>query len=130
MRDTSLSYIVEFSTLDTSCSYLANHQMRMEYKYIEDASMQLNQDLVQRGWRRFGNYYSRPPQCANCKDCLNLRIDAKNYNFSRSARRVFQKAEGIRYVIQTPTMSKEHLALYDKYHQHMEQKRDGTKLSW
>lgn len=118
----SSSRIIEFSTLETSCSYLENHHTRMAYKYIENATMELNQALVERGWRRFGNYYSRP-QCASCHACLNLRIDVKNFHFSRSAKRVFKKAEGIRYVIQAPTLSGEHLELYAKYHKHMEQKR-------
>jgi arginine-tRNA-protein transferase len=94
----------------------------MEYKYIENATMELNQALVERGWRRFGHYYSRP-QCHNCTSCLSLRIDVKNYEFSRSAKRAFKKAEGLRYVIQSPTISNEHLELYDKYHRFMEQKR-------
>jgi len=113
---------VEFSTLDTPCSYLAHRMTRMAYRYIENASMELNQALVERGWRRFGNYYSHP-QCQGCSACLNLRIDVKNYTFSRSAKRVFKKAEGIRYVIQAPTLSTEHLELYDKYHKYMESKR-------
>lgn len=118
----SFSRIIEFSTLETKCSYLDDCKTRMEYKYIENATMELNQELIERGWRRFGNYYSRP-QCQKCKLCLSLRIDVKNYNFSHSAKRVFKKAEGIRYVIQVPTISTEHLELYDKYHRHMEQKR-------
>ncbi len=118
----SFSRIIEFSTLETKCSYLDDCKTRMEYKYIENATMELNQELIERGWRRFGNYYSRP-QCQKCKLCLSLRIDVKNYNFSHSAKRVFKKAEGIRYVIQAPTISTEHLELYDKYHRHMEQKR-------
>lgn len=118
----SFSRIIEFSTLETKCSYLDDCKTRMEYKYIENATMELNQELIERGWRRFGNYYSRP-QCQNCKLCLSLRIDVKNYNFSRSAKRVFKKAEGIRYVIQAPTISTEHLELYDKYHRFMEKKR-------
>ena len=111
----SLPRIIEFSTLETACSYLDKLRTRMEYKYIENITMELNQALVERGWRRFGRYYSRP-QCSNCKECLNLRIDVKNYQFSRSAKRVFKKAEGLRYVIQAPTLSTEHLELYDKYH--------------
>lgn len=118
----SFSRIIEFSTLETKCSYLDHCKMRMEYKYIENATMELNQELVERGWRRFGNYYSRP-QCEKCQSCLSLRIDVKNYDFSRSAKRVFKKAEGIRYVIQSPTISTQHLELYDKYHRFMEQKR-------
>jgi leucyl-tRNA---protein transferase len=113
---------VQFSTLDTPCSYLDNHTSRMSYRYIENATMELNQALVERGWRRFGNYYSRP-QCSGCRACLNLRIDVNHYTFSRSAKRVFRKAEGIRYVIQAPTLSTQHLELYDKYHKHMEGKR-------
>lgn len=117
-----LPRIVDFSTLETSCSYLSNERMRMQYKFIENVTMALNQDLVERGWRRFGRYYSRP-QCPQCQSCLNLRIDIQNYHFSRSAKRVFKKAEGLRYVIQAPTLSSEHIELYDKYHKHMEQKR-------
>jgi len=117
-----LSRMIEFSTLETSCSYLDGCKTRMEYKYIENVTMELNQALVERGWRRFGHYYSRP-QCSKCKACLSLRIDVKNYVFSRAAKRTFKKAEGIRYVIQTPSISNEHLELYDKYHHHMEQKR-------
>ncbi|AFL68538.1 arginyltransferase [Sulfurospirillum barnesii] len=116
------SRTIEFSTLDTQCSYISECKTRMEYKYIENASMQLNQDLIERGWRRFGNYYSRP-QCKGCQSCLSLRIDVENYHFSRSAKRTFKKAEGISYVIQAPTMSTEHLELYERYHRFMEERR-------
>ena len=114
--------IIEFSTLETKCSYLEDKRSRMAYKYIENASMELNQKLVERGWRRFGNYYSRP-QCHQCELCLNLRIDVKNYKFSKSAKRTFRKAEGVSYIIQFPTLSHKHINLYNKYHLHMEQKR-------
>lgn len=114
--------IIEFSTLETKCSYLEDKRSRMAYKYIENASMELNQKLVERGWRRFGNYYSRP-QCHQCELCLNLRIDVKNYKFSKSAKRTFRKAEGVSYIIQSPTLSNQHINLYNKYHLHMEQKR-------
>ncbi len=116
------SRTIEFSTLETKCSYLENRKTRMEYKYIENATMELNQALVERGWRRFGNYYSRP-QCHGCTACLSLRIDVEKYQFSRSSKRAFKKAEGLRYVIQAPTISTEHLELYDKYHRFMEMKR-------
>ena len=114
--------IVDFSTLETKCSYLDGLRTRMAYKFVENASMEFNQALVERGWRRFGNYYSRP-QCSNCTACLNLRIDVKNYHFSKSAHRTFKKAHAISYVVQSPTISTEHLRLYEKYHRFMEQKR-------
>lgn len=116
------SRIVEFSTLETGCSYLHDMRTRMSYQFVENASAEFNKALVERGWRRFGNYYSRP-QCEGCAACLNLRIDVKNYQFSKSSHRTFKKASGISYIIQSPTISHEHLNLYTKYHRFMEKKR-------
>lgn len=120
--------IVEFSTLESKCSYLENKRSRMEYKYIENIPIDLNNALVKRGWRRFGNYYSRP-QCSNCQECLNLRVDAQNFNLSKSVRRTFIKCSNIKFAIQKPTISAEHLELYDKYHKHMEQKKGWKHYS-
>ena len=114
--------IVEFSTLETKCAYLKNRRMRMEYKFIQQCPEKLNQQLVQRGWRRFGEYYSRP-KCNGCNDCLSLRIDALNYHFSKSAKRVIRKNRHTKSIIQKPTVTMQHLNLYEKYHRHMEAKK-------
>jgi len=116
--------IIEFSTLENQCSYLSDKRSRMEYKYIENCTSHFNDDLVKRGWRRFGNYYSRP-NCDGCQECKSLRIDAKAYTFSKSARRVIRKNARTVYTIQKPTLSHEHLEIYEKYHAHME-----TKKGW
>jgi len=118
--------IIEFSTLPTNCSYLKNHFSRMQYKYIENCSSDLNNKLVQRGWRRFGNYYSRP-QCENCNKCESLRIDAQNFTFSRNAKRTIKKNKNTVFSIQTPTMTNEHLEIYEKYHNYMQTKK-GWKI--
>ncbi|WP_331776061.1 arginyltransferase [Sulfurospirillum sp. 1612] len=114
--------IIEFSTLENQCSYLSDKRSRMEYKYIENCTSRFNDDLVKRGWRRFGNYYSRP-NCATCQECKSLRIDAQAYTFSKSARRVIRKNSKTVYTIQKPTLSNEHLEIYEKYHAHMEAKK-------
>lgn len=110
---------VEFSTLPAKCAYLKNKQMRMEYKYIEECPNILNQQLVQRGWRRFGEYYSRP-NCVDCSKCLSLRINASEYRFSKNARKTIRKNSNTKMLIQKPTLTKNHLNLYEKYHVHME----------
>jgi len=120
----SPSRLVEFSTLEAKCAYLKDKRMRMEYKYIENCPTDLNKNLVQRGWRRFGEYYSRP-KCADCKECLSLRIDANNYRFSKSARRAIRKNANTKILIQKPTLTNDHLELYEKYHSFME-----TKKGW
>lgn len=116
------SRIVTFSTLPAQCAYLENHMMRMEYKYIQDCPEILNQKLVQTGWRRFGEYYSRPT-CKDCNECLSLRIKALEYEFSKSAKRTIKKNADTKMLIQKPTLTRNHLSLYEKYHKHMEQKK-------
>lgn len=118
------SRLVEFSTLEAKCAYLDDKRMRMEYKFIENCPDELNKILIQRGWRRFGEYYSRP-KCASCKECLSLRIDANNYRFSKSARRTIRKNSNTKILIQKPTLTRDHLNLYEKYHKKME-----TKKGW
>ncbi len=116
--------IIEFSTLENTCSYLADKSSRMQYKYIDNCSSNLNNELVKRGWRRFGKYYSRP-QCNGCDECKSLRINVENYSFSRNARRTINKNKDTIFSIQSPTITHEHLEIYEKYHKHME-----TKKGW
>lgn len=114
--------IIEFSTIESQCVYLPNERMRMRYKYIKNASFSLNSKLTQRGWRRFGEYYSRP-FCKACSKCLSLRIDAQNFRFSKSVRRTFRKNKNTSIVLQKPSVSTHHLRLYEKYHKFMEKKK-------
>lgn len=120
--------LVEFSTLEAKCAYLDEKRMRMEYKFIEDCPQELNENLIQRGWRRFGEYYSRP-KCLNCNECLSLRIDANNYRFSKSARRTIRKNSKTKILIQKPTLTRDHLNLYEKYHTVMEAKKGWKHYS-
>jgi len=98
----------------------------MQYKYIENCPSFLNDTLVKEGWRRFGNYYSRP-QCSTCKECKSLRIDAKNYHFSKNAKRTIKKNANTVFTIQKPTITNEHLDIYERYHRYMQKKR-GWKI--
>jgi len=114
--------IIEFSTLESKCVYLPNERMKMEYKYIKNSSQSFNSDLVKRGWRRFGDYYSRP-NCGNCNKCISLRIDVKNFQFSSSQRKILTKNSDTKIIIRRPSISLEHLKLYDKYHRYMKDKK-------
>ena len=113
--------VIEFSTLQSRCVYLPDKLMKMRYKYIKNAPEPLNNSLVRRGWRRFGDYYSRP-ECAACNACVSMRIDVARFTPSRSQKRVW-KQKGIRHFVRKPVVTYEHLKLYEKYHRHMQQKR-------
>lgn len=113
---------IGFCTLEDTCPYLKDKRTKVEYKYIEDCPKELNWELICRGWRRFGRYFSRPV-CESCKECLSLRILAQEYRFSKSDRRVLNKNQNTQIVLKKPTLTNEHLFLYDKYHRFMEEKR-------
>lgn len=123
-KQTSIApHIVEFSTLPSKCAYLDDKKSRMQYRYIKGCSFNLNDSLVKRGWRRFGEYFSRP-QCGKCEKCLSVRIDAKEFVFSKSVRRILKKNQNTTSImIRKPSVTKDHVDLYNKYHSHMQQKR-------
>lgn len=113
---------IGFCTLEDKCPYLAEKKCRMEYKFIQNCTKELNQELVTRGWRRFGAYFSRPI-CASCDECVGLRIKALEFKFSKSYRRVLAKNAYTRVLLRRPNLSNEHLFLHDKYHKFMRKKR-------
>ncbi|MEO1937402.1 MAG: arginyltransferase, partial [Sulfurimonas sp.] len=99
------------------------HKQTTHYKVIDNCSAQQCQELIERGYRRFGKMYFRPI-CEGCNECQSIKIDVENYTFSKSAKRVLKKARDIRTFIQKPTLTQEHLALFDKYHLYMHQKKE------
>lgn len=116
-----MNLLKEFS-LDDKCSYLANSEQTTHYKIIDNCSAYECQELVERGFRRFGKMYFRPI-CADCNECQSIKIDVKNYIFSKSARRVLKKANHIKSLVQQPSITQEHLDLFEKYHLHMSKKK-------
>ncbi len=114
--------IIEFSTIEAKCVYLPQKRMKMSYKYIKNSTFSFNSELTKRGWRRFGEYYSRPC-CNECSECKSLKIDVEKFTFKKSARRVFKRNKNTRIYIQKPTITTTHIELYEKYHKFMSQKK-------
>ncbi|MCV3428207.1 arginyltransferase [Campylobacter sp. IFREMER_LSEM_CL1904] len=118
-----MNNIIGFCTLEEECPYLENRCCRNEYNYISFINKAQNQELVSRGWRRFGSYFSRPI-CNDCNECQNLRILVENFHFSKSYRRVLKKNIATKIILQKPSLSDEHLLLYEKYHHYQKDKRN------
>lgn len=114
---------VEFFEENKECSYFSNETSDMRYKYLSSCSQEEYQNMLERGWRRFGQMHF-VPECKNCTKCISIRIDAKNYKFSRSDKRILKKNIDTALYIQPPSLSLEHLTLYDKYHATMNEKKD------
>jgi len=117
-----MNLLKEFS-LNDNCSYLQDKEQTMYYKVIEDCNTLQCQEMIERGYRRFGKMYFKP-LCSGCDECKSIKIDVKNYKLSSSNKRVIKKASFIKSYIQTPTMSQAHLDLFEKYHLHMKEKKD------
>lgn len=116
-----MNLLKEFS-LNDNCSYLQGKTQSTHYKMIDNCSAQDCQNLIERGFRRFGKMYFRPI-CADCQECQSIKIDVDNFHFSKSAKRVMKKASHLQSYIQAPTLSQAHLDLFEKYHLHMQEKK-------
>lgn len=116
-----MNILKEFYT-DDNCSYLKSKNQTTHYKVIDNCSVSFCQELIERGYRRFGKMYFRPV-CSDCNECQSIKIDVENFNFSSSQKRVLKKSTSIKSYIQKPSLSKTHLELFDKYHLYMRDKK-------
>lgn len=115
----------DFSMLDYECAYLEDRSVRMSYKHIEQATQAYNTALINRGWRRFGYYYFHPI-CKGCNECKSLRIDVNNFKLRKSQKKAIKRNKNTEIIIQKPTLSTEHIELYNKYHNYKHKQDDWT----
>jgi arginine-tRNA-protein transferase len=117
-----MNLLKEFSHED-KCSYLKDKEQTTHYKVIDNCSIKQCQEFIERGYRRFGKMYFRPI-CGDCQECQSIKIDVENFKFSKSMKRVIKKGSFIKSYIQKPSLTKEHLELFEKYHLYMRDKKD------
>ncbi len=121
MKKSEDIFSIDFCTLDYKCAYLPDKKTRMYYRYIPNATKELASELIKRGWRRFGHSYFHPI-CQGCNECKNIRIDAQNFIPTRSQKRSMKKNKETKVYIQKPTLTYEHVDLYNKFHKYKEKK--------
>lgn len=114
--------LVEFYTEQKKCSYIESELNSFRYFYIKDVSASFYHGLLQRGWRRFGNSFF-VPVCRNCTKCISIRTPIDSFEFSKNHKRVLKKASNIDIYIQKPSITQAHIALYNKYHLYMKDKK-------
>ncbi len=105
----------DFSMLDYNCAYIKDNKVRMNYKYVGEASKRFTTAVIARGWRRFGKYFFHPV-CNGCNECKSIRIDTKDYHYTKSQRKAIKRNADTKIIVQEPTMTKAHINLYNKYH--------------
>jgi len=113
---------VRFKTQPYTCSYLPFETASLEYRIAADVTEAEYGELLRRGWRRFGCDFFRPA-CPRCVKCRSLRIDVEKFKPSESQRRNLRGNAGLRIVAQSPTVTADHLRLYNDFHEDMRLRR-------
>ena len=107
---------------DSVCSYLPDQTSRFEHRWIWTLRSEQYESMLERGWRRFGRALFRPA-CRACRECLSLRIVLPTVSLSKSQRRCLKRNGDVHVKIQPPTVTDEHLRLYNAWHQDMHLRR-------
>ncbi|MEX2303295.1 MAG: arginyltransferase [Bryobacterales bacterium] len=104
------------------CSYLPAERASLEYRIVTHLGSDDYEDLLARGYRRFGHQLFRPA-CLQCQQCVSLRVLVQEFLPSRSQRRVLRRNSHIRVVRQPVFVTDAHLDLFNRYHGFMAQHR-------
>jgi len=84
------------------------------------------EQLLSRGWRRFGVAYFRP-RCSACSECVPLRIPVKAFRKTKSQSRVYKKMKNFRLMVGPPRIDSDRLELYRLWHDYQGDKRTWEK---
>lgn len=117
------SKIVEFLEEQKKCSYFEEKICDIRYKYMDECSSEEQLKMLERGWRRFGKMHF-VPECKECTECTTIRIDVEKFKFSKSQKRVLNKNKNTDVYLQEPTVTYDHINLFNKYHKHMTEKKE------
>jgi arginyl-tRNA--protein-N-Asp/Glu arginylyltransferase len=104
------------------CSYLPEESASLDVKVMLEVTPSELDDLLERGWRRFGPIYFRPA-CAACSECVSLRVRADRFEPTKSQRRAERACAALRRVVGPPVVDDARLALYAKWHAGREDRR-------
>lgn len=109
-----------------SCSYLPDETASLEYRYLLDIAAPEFEAMLSRGWRRQGACFFRP-RCPQCVKCRSLRVDVEAFTPTKSQRRCLKKNADVRLVVRKPSLTREHLAIFNAYHADMHDRRGWTR---
>ena len=113
-----------------ACSYLPVVSAALEYRLMVDVSPDELEDMMLRGWRRFGPAYFRPA-CAACNACDSLRLDVHRFAPTESQKRALRRNRRFRVEFGRPQVDSVRLELHAAWHATRETSRgwDPTALT-
>ncbi len=111
------------------CSYLPDAEAALEYRLMVDVTPEELEQLLIRGWRRFGPAYFRPA-CAPCVECHSIRLDVHQFVPSASQARAFRRSKRFEIRVGPPKVDPARIGLHSAWHGTRERARgwDETQL--
>ncbi|MCA1595999.1 MAG: arginyltransferase, partial [Chloroflexi bacterium] len=77
------------------CAYLPDRNSTLEYSVVSRLEPQEYEDLMDRGYRKFGPALFRPI-CEACRECRPIRIPIAGFRPDRSQRRAWARNQSLR----------------------------------
>jgi arginine-tRNA-protein transferase len=115
------------SALDEPCPYLPGFESTTDYRILADVTPEEHEEMIIRGWRRFGMQYFRP-RCGQCMECVSLRVPLATFQATKSQRRAWRKCGQLKVSVGPPQVDEERVALFHEWHAMREETR-GWKPS-
>ncbi len=72
------------------CQYLPDRQWRFRYFFASQLDAVELDELLRRGWRKFGYYYFRP-SCRGCQACVPIRVRTEDFKPSKNQKELLKK---------------------------------------
>ena len=110
-RDTPQFYL----TAPSPCPYLAGKEERKVFTHlVGERAGELNNILTQGGFRRSQSIAYRPA-CEGCRGCVSVRVVAKEFQPTRSMRRITNRNADIASAIKTAVPTSEQYSIFRAY---------------
>lgn len=109
--------------LESDCAYLKGKTSLTEYNIISRPTIDMAEDYLDQGWRRFGKMFFRP-SCTNCSKCIPLRVELSDFKLTRSMRKAVNKNKNINVEIGSPECTRQHIALHNVFHEYQKQNKN------
>ncbi|MBI3185404.1 MAG: arginyltransferase [Myxococcales bacterium] len=112
----------EFREQPRTCGYLDDRLAQLDHRVLLDVTPEELEQMLERGWRRFGPTYFRPG-CPTCHECVTLRIPVQAFQPSESQRRALRRCRRFRAEWGRPKVDRARLSLYADWHRARESSR-------
>lgn len=99
----------------STCGYLPNEIWQLHYEFVSEMTPKEYQELLNKGWRRFGSTLFRP-RCPACTACRSLRVPVSTFRANRTQKRTLAQAQNVVIEIGEPSIDERRVELYLEHH--------------